>query len=698
MKKIELLAPAGNMESLIAAIQGGADAIYLGGKNFGARAFSKNFSNDEIIEAINYAHLYGVKVYVTCNTLVYDREVDEFIKYVSFLHKNNVDAILIQDLGMLDLVRKTFPNLEVHSSTQMHIHNLSGTLLMESLGVKRVVLARETTFEQIKNIKKNSNVELEVFVHGALCVSYSGQCLMSYFNSNRSANQGACEGSCRLKYDILSDNKVIDKDVFALSLKDLNSLENIGRLIDVGVNSLKIEGRMKSPAYVYLVTSLYRKAIDSYYETGRVFIDKDMLHDLKVTFNREYTRGFLFNESNNNIVNMKSSNHQGVLAGNVIKSKNNNVEVKLLDDVYIGDALRISSKVEDAVILNNFYIRGKLVKEAHKGDIISFMTHKNIDINSNVLKTSSIKLSEDINKKIDDKLRRVPLTISVSALVGSPLKIVATDGVNSARRESIVLESSINRPTTKEELLDKISKLKDSVYSIGSIKFNMDDNVFVPLKIFNDLRREVIEELNIKRIKDINYVTSNYLIDVKDYPLEKNTNYLYGNTFNKNVKRLPKVIFDYNNYKDDNKYLISEVGALYELNNIDSDYSLNVTNSYTVAFLHSMGVNKVTLSLEMNYDDVKELIMCYHKRYKKHPNVEVVVSSNIEVMSSKFDLNKYYNLNNLEIRGNKNDYITRSHDNYMSIYLKNRKEDNNNYFDIGVNNIRFDYVDEEVGK
>ena len=234
MKKIELLAPAGNMMSLRAAVQAGCDAVYLGGKSFGARAFSKNFSDEEIIEAINYAHLYGVKVYVTCNTLIYDDEVTAFLKYVEFLHENNVDAILIQDLGMLDLVRKTFPNLEVHASTQMHIHNLDGTKLMEGLGVKRVVLARETSFKEIKNIKSNTNVELEVFIHGALCVSYSGCCLMSYFNGGRSGNRGECAGSCRLKYDVFEGNNVLNEDKYPISLKDLNSLERVGELIDIG--------------------------------------------------------------------------------------------------------------------------------------------------------------------------------------------------------------------------------------------------------------------------------------------------------------------------------------------------------------------------------------------------------------------------------------------------------------------------------
>ena len=205
MKKIELLAPAGNMSSLKAAVMAGCDAVYLGGIKFGARAFSKNFNNDELVQAINYCHLYGVKVYVTVNTLVYENEVNSFLEYIEFLHMNNVDALIIQDFGMFDLVRKTFPNLELHASTQMHIHNLDGVRMMEKLGMHRVVLARETSIDDIRLIKENSNVELEVFIHGALCISYSGQCLMSSLIGGRSGNRGACAGSCRLKYDIIDE-------------------------------------------------------------------------------------------------------------------------------------------------------------------------------------------------------------------------------------------------------------------------------------------------------------------------------------------------------------------------------------------------------------------------------------------------------------------------------------------------------------
>ena len=241
MKKIELLAPAGNMENLKAAVMAGCDAVYLGGMNFGARAFSKNFSNDEIVEAIKYCHLYGVKVYVTINTLIYESEVDLFMEYVDFLHKNNVDAVLIQDLGMMDLVRKTYPNLEVHSSTQMHIHNLDGTLLMEKLGVKRVVLARETSVDEIRHIKENSNIEIEVFVHGALCISYSGECLMSSLIGGRSGNRGTCAGSCRLKYDVIDKSgKRLNDGEYPLSTKELNTLEYVGELIDMSPSDVYV--------------------------------------------------------------------------------------------------------------------------------------------------------------------------------------------------------------------------------------------------------------------------------------------------------------------------------------------------------------------------------------------------------------------------------------------------------------------------
>ena len=340
LKKVELLSPAGNMECLKAAIAAGCDAVYLGGKMFGARAFSNNFNDEELIEAIKYAHIYGVRVYVTVNTIIYEHEVDRFMKYVDFLYKNNVDALIIQDIGMMDLIRKTYPNLELHASTQMHIHNIEGVKLVEKLGLKRVVLARETNIETIKYIKENTNIDLEIFVQGALCISYSGQCLMSALIGNRSGNRGSCAGSCRQKYNLIVNNEKVNKEEYLLSTKDLCALEDIGKLIDLGFLSFKIEGRMKSKEYVYMATKIYREAIDSYLENKMVNL-KD-LDKLKFLFNRKYTKGFLFNEEN--ITNSYRPNHLGVEIGKVIKKSNNMITIKLTNDLSINDGIRI---VED---------------------------------------------------------------------------------------------------------------------------------------------------------------------------------------------------------------------------------------------------------------------------------------------------------------------------------------------------------------
>ena len=335
----ELLSPVGNMDSLMAAINGGCDAVYLSGINFGARSFAGNFTNEEIKKAIEISHLYGVKVYVTVNTLIYDHEVERLLKYVDFLHSNNVDALIMQDIGMIDLIRKTYPNLSLHASTQLHIHNLEGVKFACKLGLKRVVLARETPISLINEIKKNTNVELEVFVHGALCMSYSGQCLMSALIGNRSGNRGTCAQCCRQPYSLEINGTKVKKNEYLLSTKDLCTLSNIGKLIDSGVESFKIEGRMKRPEYVYLVTSIYRKAIDNYIKYKNTKITNKDIIDIKKIFNREFTKGFLFNEENENYVNTYRPNHLGIELGKLLEV-NNSIKVKLSDNLSINDGIR----------------------------------------------------------------------------------------------------------------------------------------------------------------------------------------------------------------------------------------------------------------------------------------------------------------------------------------------------------------------
>lgn len=709
MNKVELLAPAGDFSCLKAAIEAGCDAVYIGGKLFGARAFSSNFTDDEIIKAINYAHLFGVKVYVTTNTLIYDKEVERFLEYISFLHKNNVDAVIIQDLGMLDLVRQTFPNLEVHASTQMHIHNLDGASFMEKLGVKRVVLARETSISKIKEIKEKTNIDIEIFIHGALCVSYSGQCLMSSLIGNRSGNRGTCAGSCRQSYSIVDENNnIILNNKYPLSMKDLCSLENLKTLLDIGVTSLKIEGRMKSSSYVYTVVKLYRLAIDSYYKNNNIYIDEKELYNLNKIFNREFTKGFLFDEENNKVINMKRPNHQGVEIGKVINYKNNVATIKLNDEININDGLRIVGKKDIGVNVNNFYINSKLVKTAKKGDIITIKVNDKVEKDDKVLLTLDSKLNEEINNIISSNQRKVLVKAKFIAKEDKQITFELTDFIN---KVVVISENKVtkalNKPITKEEIKEKLNKIKDTVYKYESLDIEIDDNIFIPLNIINDLKRKAFEELNNKRLYKIPYKRCEYKRNVKSYPKEKLLNililkdenidslkkkydYIYSsNNIDNTILLLPRVIDKYKeNYNKD--VLVGDIGYFNKHKGCITDTSFNVVNSYTVAFLHSLGAKRVTLSYELTKKQIEILINAYEERYKAHPNLELVVEGYEEVMISKFSLNKYFNNDKLYLKDRFNNlYKIKEKDNLMIIYnYKKRKDFNLSYYDIGINSLR----------
>lgn len=699
MKKVELLAPAGNMENLKYAVMAGCDAVYLGLKKFGARAFSSNFSDSEFIEAVNYCHLYGVKVYVTLNTIIYDYEVEDFLKTVDFIHKNNVDAVLIQDLGMLDLVRKTYPNLEVHASTQMHIHNLDGVKVLEKLGIKRAVLARETSIDMIKYIKENSNIELEVFVHGALCVSYSGECLMSKFIGGRSGNRGECAGACRLSYDVVDcNNNILNKNKYPISTKDLNTIYYIDKLIESGVASLKIEGRMKSKEYVYMVVKLYRDTIDNYYKTGKVIVNEEDLLKLKKIFNREYTKGFLFNINNNELINSYRPNHMGVNVGKVLNYKNGYATILLTDHVSIGSGLRVLSKnnKDVGILVNEFYKNNKLVKDAYKDDIISIKVHDKVFKNDIVVITNDKSISNDIEDYIKNNKRKVLISGKVSCKLGI-ITLEVSDGINKVVVSSNNVFKSINKSTTKEDISVKLNKLVNTVYKFNSLDINIDSNLFIPLKEINGLKNDMVMLLNDKRLYKINYVKSKYYIDLPDFKKEELIT-CYTNNINNLDKKydivytdencLPRVVDKYENY---NNVMIGELGGFNKCSNVTTDVSFNVVNSYAVAFLHSMGASCVTLSYEMTDTDIENLVNSYINRYNKRPNLELIVYGYPVIMCSKYSLNKEYNKNILYLKdrfNNKFRVITKNNIMYIYFYNKIDKYDKK-YYEIGINRLRF---------
>lgn len=712
MKKIELLAPAGNMKCLKAAISAGCDAVYLSGKLFGARAFAGNFTNEEIVDAINYAHLYGVKVYITINTIIYEDEVDKFIDYVRFIHKNNVDAVLIQDLGMFDLIKKKFPNLEIHASTQMHIHNYEGACFANKYGFKRVVMARETSIDVIKKIKKELDIEVEAFVHGALCVSYSGECLLSALIGNRSANRGSCAGICRKKYNLYDINfNKLNTDNYLLSMKDLNTIDKIDKLIDSGIDSLKIEGRMKREEYVYLVVKMYRNAIDNYYKYKKVIVDKNDDESLKKIFNRTYTKGFIFNENNNNITNELRPNHVGVKIGVVTSKIKDKLTIKLTHELNINDGIRILDDKEDkGLVINKMYVNNKLVKKAFKGDEITIYYDKFVKKNSDVLLTTDYNEIKEIDRLINNNERKVLIDVLVVAKANEKLYIKVNDGKNIIEDYGSMVEYANKVPITKDDIKNRVCKTGNTVYKVNNIDINMDDNIFINIRDLNELRRNVLNKLDKKRLYDIPFVEKDYTINLPDFKKERKKSVLVDNeidylkykdkydlvyvtdkkiTDDKTVYKIPRVIKNYENY--DKKVLIGEVGSLIKYNKFDTDFSFNVVNSYTVAFLHSIGANKVTLSYELNYTQTKKLIDAYEKRYEKHPNLEVIVNSYPEAMICKYDINKKYKVSKSYLEDEfHNKYKIVSKDDYMILYNFEKKiiENEDDYYKIGINYLR----------
>lgn len=700
MKKIEILAPAGNMECLKAAIAAGCDAVYLGGMMFGARSFAGNFSLEELKEAISYAHLYGVKIYITVNTLVYESEVEMFMHYIDDLVTLHVDALIIQDIGMLDLIHQTYPDMELHASTQMHLHNAQGVAFAEQLGCKRAVLAREVDIDTIRSIKKNTSLELEIFVHGALCISYSGQCLMSSLIGGRSGNRGTCAGTCRQKYTLVKKNQgnivPLTEEAYLLSTKDLNTLEYVGALIDAGVDSIKIEGRMKRASYVYAVVRLYKKAVEMYYQTKKIEIDEQEIYDLQKIFHRGYTKGFLFHEENQLLTNPFRPNHLGVPVGTVTKVDGLYTSILLKDAVHIHDGIRILGAADIGTTLNVFTSDGHVVKEAHAGDVITLKMPAAVASKSEVVKTTDYLQLEAINEEIDHHTRRVPIDMDMQIRLDERMILTATDGENEVVVTSDTMPSRARKlPVTKDDILSKLGKLGNTVYEIKTVNIVLEDNLFISMKEVNELRRKVVEELNQKRLARCSFKKETYhrsvpkfedpfmkavfiqtekqYLDLKDCDIDIiYTPVLYSSMKEDSrvILRLPHVM---NTYPDMTcPVLIGELGSLEQYSDVITDTSFNVVNSYSVALLHSLGVKRVTLSYELTERQILELCTAYEKRYQVLPNLELVIYGREEMMTSKFLLpNKYQIVNQdalyLQDRFH-NLYPLRIQDNLMVLY------------------------------
>lgn len=345
MKKCELLVPAGGKEQLIAAVENGADAVYLGGKAFNARINAGNFDDDELQEAVDFAHKRGVKIYVTMNTLIADDEMQDALDYAAFLYETGVDALIVQDLGLTWLLSQQLPDFALHLSTQGSVYDLRGAETAGRLGCSRVVLARELSLDEIKTVCAGTDLEIEVFVHGALCICYSGQCQMSRYFGGRSGNRGQCAQPCRLPYKTFdADGRLMQTLAHPLSPKDLCLIDHIGDLAGAGVSSLKIEGRMKSPEYVAVVTAIYRKYLDLYERQGYYTVDPEDREALAQIFNRGgFTEGYFDTDPGAALMAGSIPKHRGIAIGKVVKAVAGGqlVDVKLYHKLSIGDGVEI---------------------------------------------------------------------------------------------------------------------------------------------------------------------------------------------------------------------------------------------------------------------------------------------------------------------------------------------------------------------
>ena len=513
---IDLLSPVGDFECLKAAVQNGANSVYFGADLFSARAFASNFNLEELEQAIIYAKTRGVKTNLTLNTLITDNEFEEAFLLAKKAYEFGIDAIIVQDLGLAKQLIKHFPDLDIHASTQMSIHNLEGVLEMQSLGFKRVVLSRELSIQEIEYICNNSNIEIECFIHGALCISYSGQCLFSSMVGGRSGNRGKCAQPCRLPYELLENDKKVDSG-HLLSTRDLCGLDFIPDLINAGVTCLKIEGRMKNPEYVATVTRIYRKYIDLAESGQKYVINENDRKTLLQVFNRGMSStGHLTDEPNKNLVFKEKPNNMGLFLGKVEKYNKNKgyITVKLNEPIEIGDTISLE-KENGTYNVSELMLKDKNIKETVVGQTVTIGRMKgNINLGDNIYKISSKKLNVLAQESIKNENRKVYLNCKIFIKKGYPIKLNVTSANNLDIYSSldincqsdIIPEEANNRPLDKERVLSQLTKTKDSIFEFKNIDIELGDNVFLPkISALNELRRNALEQVydfgvnNIKR-------------------------------------------------------------------------------------------------------------------------------------------------------------------------------------------------------
>lgn len=674
MSKVEILAPVGSKESLVAAIKGGANAVYLGGKSFGARATAQNFSNEEIIDAIKYAHLHDVKVYVTVNILIFSDEMNDALAYVKFLYENYVDGIIVQDIGLLYLASVMFPNLKLVASTQMNVHNIWQAKLLKEIGVERIVVAREITYEQIKKIKNEVDIEIETFGHGALCVSFSGNCLMSSFIGGRSGNRGKCAQPCRLPYELSGEQGFKSETKYWMSPRDLMTIIEMDKIYDSQVDSLKIEGRLKSKEYVYASSNIYQSKIKDYEENYRVSLSKEEEETLSVLFSRGWTPGYINNTKSYDLINEHRPNHQGIEIGKVVSYNYGKVKIELSNTLTINDGIRIVDNDDEVgFIVTRIYQNSNLVNKANSMDIVELDLNKPIGNGAKVLKTFDYERVSVINEKIEAPLKNRPVRMNFIAFINDYPSLTMIDeksGYDVTVIGNELGEVARSGGLTEERVIEQLSKTGETPFYLSGSQITLDTNLYLRIGAINYLRSEAINKLmNLinkgeKKVEfkempsfsfigcddSININVKVHTIDQLKVAIEEGITTIYYDDlltlhdalkFKDKANIIPvlnRVNYELNEDLSESSYLVNEIGSLYKYEKakyLIGDTYLNVVNEYSLAFLYQLGLKRITLSLEISGERIKNLISNFNQFTNSKANVEMIVYGRADLMYTK---------------------------------------------------------------
>ena len=650
----ELLAPAGGVESALAAISAGADALYLGGKNFSARSTAQNFTDEALVHLIEYAVLRNVKIYIAVNTLYKNTEMPQVLEFVTNMHKEGATAFILQDAGLAYILKSHCPQVEIHASTQMSVHSTAGVHFMESMGFSRVVLSRELSLSEIAEINSETNIECEVFVHGALCISYSGQCLMSSLIGGRSGNRGKCAQICRAKYDLMKGGTSI-KSGYLLSPKDIMTLSILEDITATGVSSLKIEGRMKSPEYVYLVTKAYREQLDKMAVGDDTIINESTKQNLLQIFNRggSFSTGYYNNYAGHGMMSTITPKSSGVLVGEVVAHKKGRCKIKFTGAVNPGDGIEVWTS-------SGKHVGTGVSKKIDVNETAEFVIDGAIEKGNYVYKSHDKRLIDATKKEMATTNKKHTIAGNIDAIAGAHLKLELFAGDIKVEKIGDIVEVAQSAPMSEDDIIGQLSKTGNTPFEIEFADVNIDANIFVSKSALNKLRREALDKLEAAIIKSIKKETTerlterlteriagetpqkisvqvvsvtNHLKTVLNHDISR----VYINYTPQNIAALPismqgnteifialptisrnaaeaelKAVFAQLESTAIDGYLVSTYGQLHILLSMGTkkqimlNYTFNIFNNWAVEFFRNMGLG-ITLSQELNIHEISSM-------------------------------------------------------------------------------------------